>query len=145
MQLANLVLDYNGTIAFDGELIAGVPEALRRLSTRLQIHVLTADTFGTVQQRLAGLPCRLAVLGQEAQDLAKRDYVKTLRPERTVSIGNGRNDRFMLADSALGLAVVQQEGAFAQTLQAADIVCSHILDALALLEHPLRLTATLRA
>jgi soluble P-type ATPase len=51
----------------------------------------------------------------------------------------------MLKEAVLGIAVVLGEGAFGQTLLAADVVCTSILDALALLEHPLRLTATLRS
>jgi soluble P-type ATPase len=62
-----------------------------------------------------------------------------------VCIGNGRNDRLMLAESALGIAVVLGEGAAAVTLAAADVVCTDILAALALLTHPLRLVATLRS
>jgi soluble P-type ATPase len=51
----------------------------------------------------------------------------------------------MLEASALGIVVLLQEGAAAQSLMAADIVCSEILSALDLLTHPLRLTATLRS
>jgi len=114
------------------------------LAKRLHIHVLTADTFGRVRQELAGLPCELAILPAGRQDLAKRDIVRRLGPEQVIGIGNGRNDRLMLQEAALGVAVLQQEGAAAETLQAADIVITDINAALDLLAHPLRLTATLR-
>lgn len=45
LQLSHLALDFNGTIAIDGEVIAGVPERLIKLAGLLQIHVITADTF----------------------------------------------------------------------------------------------------
>jgi soluble P-type ATPase len=85
------------------------------------------------------------VLPADEQDIAKLAYVNELGAEGTVCIGNGRNDRLMLAASALGIAVVLAEGASSLSLTAADVVCKDILSALDLLTHPLRLTATLRA
>jgi soluble P-type ATPase len=64
---------------------------------------------------------------------------------KTVAVGNGRNDRLMLQESALGIAVILNEGAAMQTLLCADVVCTDIVAALQLLIHPLRLTATLRS
>ena len=37
LQLKHIVLDYNGTIACDGELIAGVKENLTALADKLQV------------------------------------------------------------------------------------------------------------
>ena len=65
--------------------------------------------------------------------------------EKTVSIGNGRNDQRMLKASRLGIAVILGEGASMEALMNADIVCTSIVSALELLAHPLRLTATLRS
>ena len=50
----------------------------------------------------------------------------------------------MLKKSALGIAVIQDEGAAADTVMASDIVCTDIISALELLFNPLRLVATLR-
>ena len=46
LRLEHLVLDLNGTIALDGEVLAGVPERLPALSESLNIHLVTADTQG---------------------------------------------------------------------------------------------------
>jgi len=143
-QLEHLVLDYNGTIAFDGALIDGVKESLAELSQMLTLHVITADTFGSVKKALEDIDCKLAVIPLDHQDVAKLEYVKNLGREQTVSMGNGVNDRLMLKASALGVAVIQGEGAASETLASADVVCKDILSALSLLIHPLRLTATLR-
>jgi hypothetical protein len=62
LRLSHLVLDYNGTIAEHGRLIPGVPEKLAALAPRLTIHILTADTFGTVREQVAPLPCELIVI-----------------------------------------------------------------------------------
>jgi soluble P-type ATPase len=86
----------------------------------------------------------LAILSPVAQDRAKLDYVERLGVQQVVSIGNGCNDRLMLQRSALGIAVVLEEGAFPATLVAADVVCTSIQAAIGLLTHPLRLKATLR-
>jgi len=143
--LSHLVLDYNGTIACDGYLIPGVRDRLEVLSKSVAIHILTADTFGSVQKEMASIPCEVVVIGKENQTQAKADYVRQLGLQKTVSVGNGRNDALMLKDAALGIAVIQEEGGAVETLLAADIVTHSILDALDLLLHPLRLTATLRS
>ena len=144
LSLKYLVMDYNGTLAIDGKLITGVKEGLEALSDRLESFVVTADTFGKARSELEGLPCELTVLPQGAQDIGKLEYIKRLGCESTVCIGNGRNDRLMLKESALGIAVVLEEGAAMDTVLAADIVCTSIVSALDLLANPLRLVATLR-
>jgi len=143
--LSFLVLDYNGTIACDGRLLPGVRDRLEALSKNVSIHILTADTFGSVQSEMAGIPCEVAVIAKENQTQAKADYVRRVGTQRTVSVGNGRNDALMLKEAVLGIAVVQEEGGAVETLLGADIVTHSILDALDLLLHPLRLTATLRS
>jgi len=145
LQLSHLVLDYNGTIAFDGRLMDGVKDHLTALASSLTIHVLTADTFGSVREALDGIPCRLAIIPIENQAEAKLAYVAELNPESCVCIGNGRNDRLMLHEAALGIALIQTEGAAVEAVLAADVLAPGILEALDLLSHPLRLTATLRS
>ncbi len=145
MQLAHLVMDYNGTLAVDGEIEPGVKTALEALAPRLDIHVITADTFGLAADRLKGYPVKLSVLPPGDQDVAKHKYVDELGCTGTVAIGNGRNDRLMLQHAGLGIGVILAEGAASETLMAADVVCRGIVPALELLVHPLRLTATLRS
>jgi len=111
----------------------------------MTLHVITADTFGMVQGEMADIPVRLKSLPMEDQDRAKRDYVQDLGAGRTAAVGNGRNDRLMLDTAALGIAVLLKEGASAESLAAANVVCLGILDALDLFLHPKRLTATLRS
>ena len=145
LRLAHLVLDYNGTLAVDGRLLFGVRERLERLADRLTIHVITADTFGKAADYLAGVPCQLDILPPDDQVQAKREFVRELGAEQCVCVGNGRNDRLMLKEAALGIAVLQDEGTAVATLTAADVAAPDIQSALELLMRPLRLTATLRA
>ena len=145
LRLRHLVLDYNGTLAVDERLLPGVGRRLRALRRVLEIHVVTADTFGAARTALAGLPCHVSILPSRGQDRAKRAYVARLGPARTVAIGNGRNDRLMLRSAALGIAVLQAEGAAAAALAAADVVVPTVAEALDLLAKPLRLVASLRS
>ena len=145
LQLEHLVLDYNGTLAVDGRLLPGVRPRLRALAHLLELHVVTADTFGSVRRALRGMPCRVVLLGPARQDAAKARYVRALGAARTACIGNGRNDAAMLRSARLGIALIQREGAASAALRAADVAAPSIADALALFLHPLRLRATLRS
>ena len=143
-RIAQLVLDFNGTLARDGRLLPGVRPRLARLAHLAELHVLTADTFGGARAELRGVRCRLAILAPRRQDFAKARYVRALGPSRVAAIGNGNNDRCMLAASALGLAVLGAEGAAAATVRAADACYADVRDALDALLKPRRLIATLR-
>lgn len=149
LKLEHLVLDHNGTLACDGILIQGVKERLQKLAAHLQIHVLTADTFGKARAQLRDTPCKLSILTAAhqdfGQDIGKIEYVRKLGANQTVCIGNGRNDRYMLKHAVLGIAVMLAEGLAVESLKNADVVCTDINHALDLLLNPLRLTATLRS
>lgn len=147
LEIRHLVLDYNGTMATDGTLVPGVAERVRELNLpphELSVHVITADTMGTAQRQLEGLPCELSILSPNEQDQAKLEFIQGLGVEQAVAIGNGQNDHLMLATAALGIAVIGEEGAAAQTILASRVVCRDILSALDLLLKPKRLIATLR-
>src|SRR4029077_11073000 len=115
------------------------------LAPKIEIHVVTADTFGGAERELAGLPVKLTVIPRESQAEAKLAHVQRLGVERVFAIGNGRNDRRMLAAVAVGVALLQREGGAGEALAAADVVAVDIIDALDLLRHPARLIATLRS
>ncbi len=144
LQISCLVLDYNGTIACDGVLFGGVDNLIRKLSENLEIHVLTADTQGSVVAQVGHLPCIVHKIPEGSEDLSKNEYVRNLGSSKTACIGNGRNDRLMLRDSAIGIAVIGKEGASRDALEGADIIVTSIIDALELFLSPLRLKATVR-
>lgn len=145
LTLEHIVVDFNGTLALDGHLLLGGREELKFLSREFKVHVLTADTHGTAAAQLDGLPVSLTVIPAEAQAETKLEYVRELGASRVVAIGNGRNDRLMLEAAALGIAVVQKEGAAVAAIQSADLVTPGVLDAFELLKHPRRLIASLRS
>lgn len=143
--IKHLVLDYNGTLALNGNILPGVVEVLGMLAPSVEIHVVTADTFGTAAEQLSGLPVKLTVLPENDQAEAKLDYVRGLGTESVIAIGNGRNDRKMLEAAAIGIITIQKEGASLRALGRADLVTTNVLDALELLRYPKRLIATLRS
>ncbi len=143
--IKHLVLDYNGTLALNGNLLPGVREVLGMLAPSLEIHVITADTFGLAAQHLAGLPVILTILPESEQAEAKLDYIRRLGTGSVIAIGNGRNDRKMLEAAAIGIFTVQKEGGSLRALSRADVITTNVLDALELLRYPKRLVATLRS
>ena len=144
LRLAHLVLDYNGTLAFDGRPIYGVPDLLELLAEHLRIHIITADTFGSVHQAFTNSDFTVHVLSPGSEEEGKADYLRRLGSMSAVCIGNGRNDRLMLGEAGLGITVLGREGTAMQAMLAADIVIPNIVDALELLLHPRRIIATLR-
>ena len=144
LQLAYLVSDYNGTLARDGKLLPNLAPLIQELAGKLEIHVITADTFGIARQELSGLPVKLTILPADRQDTRKADYVRQLGDLNCVCLGNGRNDKLMLEQAALGICLIQTEGACVSTMNAADVVCQTAHDAVGLLLNPKRLIATLR-
>jgi soluble P-type ATPase len=145
LSLLHVVSDYNGTLAVDGKLLPGVGDALKALSSDIQVHIITADTFGLAADELAGLPIKLTIIPVENQAEAKLDFISRLGADSVVAIGNGRNDRKMLSAAAIGIVLIQKEGGAAEAIASADVVSSSILDALDLLQAPKRLIATLRS
>ncbi len=145
LRIEHLVTDYNGTLAVDGRLLPGVKEALATAAEQVTVHVITADTFGLAAEALKGLGCRLELLRPGNQATAKRRYVQMLGAQKTIALGNGRNDRLMLAAAAVGIAVLLDEGAAGETIRHADILVPGILPALDYFREPRRLVATLRS
>ncbi|MBE9467840.1 MAG: ATPase P [Bacteroidetes bacterium] len=144
LELEHLVMDYNGTLALDGNLFKGLEEILNRLSDNIDLHVITADTFGEVVENLKNVISNLCIIGKDNQGNQKQEYVKKLDATKVCAIGNGANDAMMLKTAALGIALIQTEGASVNTLISADIVSTSIFDALGLLINPKRLVASLR-
>lgn len=137
----HLVLDFTGTLSQGGTLIPGVGERLQRLARDLQITILTADTFGTVEREMADLPVVVRII---ADGREKAGVVAGMGPDEVIAVGNGRNDIPMMDVAGIGIAVLGPEGSAAGLLQAADIVTRDINEALDLVIHPLRIKATLR-
>lgn len=144
VNIQNVMFDYNGTIAADGRLLDGVGPAINRLAHQLDFHVVTADTFGSVQAQLKGVKANVVLISNQDQDQKKLDVLNSIGADTTMAVGNGVNDALMLKRAALGVAVLGEEGMALPALMSADVMIRHILDVFAFFENPKRLIATLR-
>ena len=147
LQLEFLLLDVNGTLTLDGELLAGVDAGLKALIQLgvLNVQLISADTFGRLDNIAAQLGVQAKRLEPGRPEAAQKgDAVKQLGADHVVAIGNGANDADMLREAALGIAVLGPEGLAGSALAAADVVVASISDALGLLLNSRRLVATLR-
>lgn len=141
--LSHLVLDYNGTIAEDGEIIEAIRPRLAELSKSLQICVITADTHGTAAKKCEGLPLQVLTFPTTEVGRIKAQEVLN-RSGGVVTIGNGFNDIAMSDAADLSICVIGKEGCCGKLLQHTDVVVLSIEDALDLLLKSGRLRATLR-
>ncbi len=145
LKIKYFVMDYNGTLATDGKLIAGLKEILNKLAEYVEIHIITADTFGKAREELKGVNCNLEILPSENQMEAKRDYVKKLGREFCVAFGNGKNDSLMVKEAKFGISILGEEGTYKDTLMNSNLFFKSIVDALRFFIEKKRLIATLRS
>ncbi|HVN25999.1 MAG TPA: HAD family hydrolase [Syntrophorhabdales bacterium] len=143
LELDYLLVDFNGTTAFDGQLKKGVKELFDEVSKHLKVIVVSADTYDSIDKEPAG-NFTVVKVGKLSSGIDKGELVRQYGPERVVAIGNGANDAMMLREAALGIAIIGEEGAAASLLKEADIVVTDIAHALGLMLQPARIVATLR-
>ncbi len=144
VKLRHLVSDFTGTLSVDGELLTGVKEKLNEMAGILEVHILTADTFGKARDELEGVLCNIHILTGESHDVQKEEFVQKLGAGSVIALGNGNNDRKMLKAARVGIAVCLAEGCSRDAVVAADIVVLSPIDALNLIFNPKRMKATLR-
>lgn len=144
LEIDYLILDYNGTIAVNGQLLDGVSQRFDELAKDVKLVVLTADTYGTVREALKDLPVQVETFPQGQAALAKLQVVQELGASRCVCLGNGYNDRMMFQEAALAVAILEGECLSVEALTTADVLARSINEALDLILYPDRLKATLR-
>ena len=145
LEIKNLVLDFNGTLGNDGLLNTNIIESVNILATKLNVYVLTADTYKMVREQCINLHVTLRIIAENNQDYTKMQFVKQLGSDETICIGNGRNDSLMLQEAALGIAVIEKEGGAVAAINSADLVVQGIENSIELLMKPMRLVSTLRS
>ena len=143
MTLSHLILDYNGTIAEDGEIIESIRPRLAELAKDLSIYVITADTHGTAAKKCEGLPLQVLAFPTTEVGLIKAEEARKLTGG-VITIGNGFNDIQMSDVADLSICVIGKEGCCGALLVHTDVVVTSIDDALDLLLKTGRLRATLR-
>ena len=147
-RIQRLLSDYTGTLARGGRLEADVKELLAQLAKLIDIHVITADTFGFAEEELQDLPVHCQRLQGDGHDRQKEAYGSNVGLEHSAVLGNGNNDRLLLraAQEAGGLAIAVDngEGCATPALLNSDLFIVGAVNALNLLLDPRGCKATLR-
>lgn len=143
LTLRHLLLDFNGTIAEDGQLAEGVAHRLRALSEVLSVSVVTADTHGTAAAACGGLPVEVLTYPTTDVGAIKKQVAEDLG-SGVVCMGNGFNDLQMAEVCDLSVCIIGREGCCGALVGRSDVVVTSITDGLDLLLKPDRLRATLR-
>ena len=94
LEIKNLILDFNGTIAKDGKVLEGVKELLGKIhEAGIEIYVVTADTNGTVAAECETLPVHVKIFGSDTVARDKRCLCQELGCRNTASIGRRSGQR----------------------------------------------------
>ena len=144
LEIENIVLDMNGTVAKDGRIPQEVKEKINSLSEKVRIYLLTADTYETADEEIRDTKAELVRIAGKDTQKWKLEFLKTLNLEKTVVLGNGNSDQLIMKEACLGIAVLGDEGISTSTLKNSDLVVKSISDALNLFLKPKRLISTLR-
>ncbi|NLB52127.1 MAG: ATPase P [Syntrophomonadaceae bacterium] len=145
INITTVLLDLNGTVACDGCLIEGVAERIAKLKEKVDVFLLTADTFGCGLQIAETLGIDFLKVGYLDGNKDKKEFLHRFAASDVAAIGNGVNDFSMLEEAGLSIIIIGPEGCSVKALTRADIAASSINDALDLLLHPMRIRATLRS
>lgn len=141
------VSDYTGTFSFAGAIEPDVKRRLSELVSLVDLHIVTADSFGTAERELAGIvvPYKLRTA---RHDVEKAGYVSHLDLSQVAAFGNGNNDRLMLKavkeGGGVAIAVDNGEGCALDAMLNAHVFVTGAANALDLLLEPVRMKATLR-
>lgn len=142
--IANIVFDYNGTIAVNGIISKSTREKLSILCNMADVYVLTADTYGSAAKECEGLNLTLKTFPKDNAADYKLKIVNELGKDKTICFGNGYNDIKMFEVASLSVAVLEKEGLCVALLKEATILVKSIEDGINLLLNTNALIATLR-
>lgn len=143
-ELKYAVFDFNGTMATNGILDERCIEKLKLLSEKLEIYILSSDTYGSVRKQCESLPVKVRVMSENNGSIDKMNFVNDLGNENVVCIGNGSNDSKMFEVSKFSITILGDEGCSIKALNNSDVLVKNIIDCLDMLLNPNRIIATLR-
>ena len=125
-------LECNGTIAIDAVLLTGAKAPIHALTFQVHVHVLNADTYGTVKVQCAPSGIHVEVFSQEGVTACKQAEIRCFDNE-VCSIGNGFNEIEMFDQAALSIEVLEGEKLCAALLSHAHMLARSMEEALDLL------------
>lgn len=145
--IRTVISDFTGTLSYGGKIAPATKSRLRRLLRLVDLHVITADSYGTAGPQLAGI-AEPHMLRSRPHDIEKRAFARRFDLRHVAAFGNGNNDRLMMqavrAGGGIAIAVDNGEGCAVDTLRRANIFITGAANALDLLLNPTAAKATLR-
>lgn len=142
LELVNIILDLNGTLAVGGKLVEGIePRLIKLKELGYTLFLFTGDQRGNAAElaQKIGIEIQRATTTEE-----KRTLTDKIDVSKTVAIGNARIDIGTFVTTKLRIATLQAEGIHTEILQYVDIIVPSINDALDLLIDPNIFNATMR-
>ncbi len=144
-----VICDYTGTLSCRGRLVPGVREQLLELVKRVDLHVITADSYGTAGSELTGIVVPYCLRKEGGQhDVEKREYAEKFILRQVAAFGNGNNDRLLLKQvkeaGGLAIAVDNGEGCAIDAVMNSHLLIVGAVNVLNLLLEPRGCRATLR-
>ncbi|MFT7557759.1 MAG: P-type E1-E2 ATPase [Planctomycetota bacterium] len=141
-EFSTIILDLNGTIALDGEILPGIGERITELKKAgYNIVLFSGDTYGGAAEIATLLGIELYKTKNSEEKL---EAMRNLGSPQCISIGNGYIDRLITKEAGVGIVVIGSEGAHGETMHAANVVVTSVMDAFDLLLKPGRLYASTR-
>ena len=138
-----VLIDFEGTLAMDGRVHPKAKDKVNLLSKRVTITILTKSNREKVEETLRKMRAEILYVTEGDSSQQKLNALQRLGAHQTAVIGNGLDDVRILEQAGLGMCVIGKEGASAEAMAKADLVVTHVLDALDFLLKPLRQRATL--
>jgi soluble P-type ATPase len=138
-----VLIDFEGTLAMDGRVHPKAKDKVNLLSKRATIIILTKSNREKVEEALRKMKVEILYVTEGDSSQQKLNALQRLGPHQTAVIGNGLDDVRIMEQAGLGMCVIGKEGASAEAMAKADLVVTHVLDALDFLLKPLRQRATL--
>lgn len=142
VEINTLILDLNGTLAVNGQIVDGAKQRLNELKEGgLEIVFFSGDTRGNAQD----IADDLGIKFEKASNAAdKSKLIEKLEPMKCAAIGNGLIDEIKLSKARIAIVTIQSEGVHTKSLLAADIIVPTINDALDLFLDEKKMIATMR-
>ena len=138
-----VLIDFEGTLAMDGRVHPKAKDKVNLLSKRVTITILTKSNREKVEETLRKMRAEILYVTEGDSSQQKLNVLQRLGPHQTAVIGNGLDDVRILEQAGLGMCVIGKEGASAEAMAKADLVVTHVLDALDFLLKPSRQRAIL--
>jgi len=138
-----ILIDFEGTLAFDRRVHPKARDKLNLLSKRSKIYILAKGEQEAIGEILKKVKAEVIYLTEGEASQRKLDLLRQVGATRAVAIGNGVDDAAMIEEAGLGICIIGKEGTSAEATKKADVVFTDILHALDFLLKPLRHKATL--